>query len=99
MLEKESRIRETMMMMGLKQWTLWSTWYLKQFFFFMISVMTISILVKVNKKHEFYWNVCSYDAMFRLARSFRGVIFSYCSSFSVFLPSPWFPFAFLSGKD
>ena len=48
MLEKESRIRETMLMMGLKQWTLWSTWYLKQFIFFMISVMTVCILVKVE---------------------------------------------------
>ena len=49
-LEKESRIRETMLMMGLKQWTLWSSWYLKQFIFFMISVILICILVKVS-----YW--------------------------------------------
>lgn len=47
-LEKETRIRETMLMMGLKQWTLWSTWYLKQFIFFMISVIVICILVKVS---------------------------------------------------
>ena len=47
-LEKESRIRETMLMMGLKQWTLWSTWYLKQFIFFMVSVVMICILVKVR---------------------------------------------------
>ena len=47
-LEKETRIRETMLMMGLKQWTLWSTWYLKQFIFLMISVIVICISVKVS---------------------------------------------------
>ena len=45
--EKESRIRETMLMMGLKQWVLWSTWYLKQFLFLLLPVIVICILLKV----------------------------------------------------
>ena len=47
-LEKESRIRETMLMLGLKQWILWSTWYLKQFLFLMISAVIVCILLKVK---------------------------------------------------
>lgn len=46
-LEKESRIRESMLMMGLKQWVLWGSWFLKQFLFLLISVFIIAILVKV----------------------------------------------------
>ena len=46
--EKESRIRETMLMMGLKQWVLWSTWYLKQFLFLMLPVIVVCILLKVS---------------------------------------------------
>ena len=46
--EKETRIRETMLMMGFKQWVLWSTWYLKQFLFLMIPVIVICILLKVS---------------------------------------------------
>ena len=45
--EKESRIRETMLMMGLKHWILWSTWYLKQFLFLFLPVIVICILLKV----------------------------------------------------
>ena len=37
-----------MLMMGLKQWTLWSSWCIKQFLFFMVSVIIICILVKVS---------------------------------------------------
>lgn len=46
--EKESRIRESMLMMGLKQWVLWATWYLKQFLFLLISVIVMSILLKLG---------------------------------------------------
>ena len=48
-MEKESRIRETMLMMGLKQWVLWSTWYLKQFLFLLLPVIVICILLKVTQ--------------------------------------------------
>ena len=47
-MEKESRIRETMLMMGLKQWVLWTTWYLKQFLFLMLPVIIVCILLKVS---------------------------------------------------
>ncbi len=49
-LEKESRIRESMLMMGLKQWVLWSSWFVKQFIFLMITILVISILLKVSCK-------------------------------------------------
>ena len=46
-LEKESRIRETMKMMGLSNWTLWTTWFLKQILFYLGSIIIITILLKV----------------------------------------------------
>ena len=49
-LEKESRIRESMLMMGLKQWILWSSWFVKQFIFLMITILVISILLRVRRK-------------------------------------------------
>lgn len=51
MLEKETRLRESMKMMGLSQWILWLTWYLKQFLFLMITVIFMAIMVKVNCIH------------------------------------------------
>ena len=53
-MEKESRIRETMLMMGLKQWVLWSTWYLKQFLFLMLPVIVVCILLKVAQINSCY---------------------------------------------
>ena len=47
MLEKESRMRESMKMMGLSNWILWVTWYIKQFLFLMITVVLMAILIKV----------------------------------------------------
>ena len=46
-LEKESRIRETMKMMGLSNWTLVSTWFLKQLMFYFIPILIMVILLKV----------------------------------------------------
>ena len=48
MLEKESRIRETMKMMGLSNWILWTTWFTKQLLFYLIPLIIISILLKVG---------------------------------------------------
>ena len=48
MLEKETRIRESMLMMGLKQWILWASWFIKQLLFLVVPVFIISILVKVS---------------------------------------------------
>ena len=61
--EKETRIRETMLMMGLQQWILWSTWYLKQLLFLLFSVIIITILVKVSLcsfERTKYYNVCDF---------------------------------------
>jgi ATP-binding cassette subfamily A (ABC1) protein 3 len=43
-----------MLMMGLKQWVLWSTWYLKQFLFLMLPVIVICILLKVPQIYSCY---------------------------------------------
>ena len=45
--EKQSRMRESMKMMGLSNWILWLTWYVKQFLFLMITVIIMAILIKV----------------------------------------------------
>ena len=55
MLEKETRLRESMKMMGLSGWILWLTWYLKQFLFLMITIIIMTILIKVK-----YMYVCTY---------------------------------------
>ena len=47
-LEKSTKMRESMKMMGLSQWILWLTWYLKQFLFLMIAVVIMTILIKVT---------------------------------------------------
>ena len=45
-LEKETRIRESMLMMGLKQWVLWATWFTKQFIFLIPPIFVTTFLVK-----------------------------------------------------
>jgi ATP-binding cassette subfamily A (ABC1) protein 3 len=45
-LEKETRIRESMLMMGLQQWVLWTTWFLKQCLLLFISAVLLVILLK-----------------------------------------------------
>lgn len=56
--EKESRIHETMLMMGLKHWVLWNTWYLKQFLFLMLPVIVICILLKVAQFYIWFNTNC-----------------------------------------
>ena len=48
MLEKETRIRESMLMMGLQLWVLWTTWFIKQFVFLFISAFIMALLLKVS---------------------------------------------------
>jgi ATP-binding cassette subfamily A (ABC1) protein 3 len=45
-LEKESRIRESMLMMGLRQWVLWASWFIKQLLFMSVWVVGYTILFK-----------------------------------------------------
>ena len=64
-LEKESRIRESMLMMGLKQWILWASWYLKQFLFLFITVIIFTILLKVYMYYHnliFFASWCVYES-------------------------------------
>ena len=46
-LEKDSRIRESMLMMGLRQWVLWASWFIKQLLFMLIWVIAYTIFFKV----------------------------------------------------
>ena len=46
-IEKESRIRESMLMMGLRQWVLWASWFIKQLLFMSVWVLAFPILMKV----------------------------------------------------
>jgi len=46
--EKETRVREYMLMMGLKQTLLWATWFIKQFLFLLLPVIAITTLLKVS---------------------------------------------------
>ena len=48
MIEKDSRIRESMLMMGLRQWVLWTSWFIKQLIFMLIWVIAFPILLKVH---------------------------------------------------
>ena len=46
--EKESRMKEVMQMMGLGRGQLWSSWFVTSFLTLMISVVFITISLKVN---------------------------------------------------
>ncbi|XP_019857855.1 PREDICTED: ATP-binding cassette sub-family A member 3-like [Amphimedon queenslandica] len=48
-LEKESRIRETMKMMGLSNWILWTTWFTKQLLFYFVPLVIMTILLKYGR--------------------------------------------------
>ena len=47
-LEKESRLRESMKMMGLKSSALFSAWFVKQFLFMMLTGLAVTVLIKVS---------------------------------------------------
>ena len=48
-LEKETRIRETMKIMGLSNWVLWTTWFLKQLLFYLLPIICMTVLLKVRQ--------------------------------------------------
>ena len=37
-----------MKMMGLSQWILWTTWFIKQFLFLLIPIIVMTVLLKVG---------------------------------------------------
>ena len=51
-LEKETRLRESMKMMGLKGSVLWCAWFVKQFLFLFFIGIIITILLKVYTLHN-----------------------------------------------
>ena len=52
MLEKSTRMRESLKMMGLSTWVLWLTWYLKQFLFLFITAIFMAALIKVRDMEQ-----------------------------------------------
>ncbi|XP_070574890.1 phospholipid-transporting ATPase ABCA3-like isoform X2 [Ptychodera flava] len=48
-LEKETRMKESMKMMGLSNWLHWSAWFVKCFLFLMISGFVMSIFLKAGE--------------------------------------------------
>ena len=40
-------MRESMLMMGLRQWVLWTSWFIKQLIFMSVWVVVFTILYKV----------------------------------------------------
>ena len=47
-LEKKTHIRETMKMMGLSNWILWTSWFTKQLLFYLLPIIINTILLKVS---------------------------------------------------
>ena len=47
-MEKQYRLKESMKMMGLANWIHWLAWFLKNFFFLLISSVLLTILLKVT---------------------------------------------------
>ena len=49
-IEKEKRLKESMKMMGLKNWLHWTAWFIKSFFWLALSSGLLSILLTINIK-------------------------------------------------
>ncbi|OXA38045.1 ATP-binding cassette sub-family A member 3 [Folsomia candida] len=46
--EKEKRLKESMKMMGLPNWLHWLAWFIKSFFFIIISIILMVVLIKIK---------------------------------------------------
>jgi ATP-binding cassette, subfamily A (ABC1), member 3 len=49
-IEKEKRLKESMKMMGLKNWLHWLAWFIKSFLWLALSVGLLSILITIKVK-------------------------------------------------
>ena len=58
-IEKETRIRESMLMMGLRQWVLWASWFIKQLLFMFVWVVAYTILFKVIIQYTLVYTLVS----------------------------------------
>ncbi|XP_071958195.1 phospholipid-transporting ATPase ABCA3-like [Antedon mediterranea] len=52
-IEKETRLKESMKMMGLANWIHWLAWFVKTYSFLLISIILIVILFKAGKIFEY----------------------------------------------
>jgi len=78
--EKQYRLKESMKMMGLSNWIHWLAWFLKNFLFFLISVILLTILIKVARIFEYsHWSIVF---IFLLVYSISTI--SFCFLVSVF---------------
>ena len=48
-LEKESRMRETLKIMGMGNWVMWTTWFLKQLLFLLLSSLIFGVILCVGE--------------------------------------------------
>ena len=48
-LEKETRVRELLLITGLRLWVHWTAWYIKQAVFLMFIALILTIFLKVRK--------------------------------------------------
>ena len=51
--EKETRLRESMLIMGLSKFVNWASWYVKQLIFLFFIIITIAIMLKVGTIYEY----------------------------------------------
>ena len=47
--EKQTRLKESMKMMGLSNWMHWAAWFIKVMAFFLIIIIMQTILLKVSE--------------------------------------------------
>ncbi|XP_077864744.1 phospholipid-transporting ATPase ABCA3-like [Saccoglossus kowalevskii] len=57
-LEKQTRLKESMKMMGLSNWLHWTAWFVKCFLFLMISGLIMSILIKAGEVFRYSDFLC-----------------------------------------
>eukprot|EP00111_Clytia_hemisphaerica_P020496 TCONS_00060371-protein len=99
--EKQSRLKESMKMMGLANWMHWAAWFVKVMVFFLIVIILQTILLKVGRIFEFadasvvfffllFYTLASTFSLFFLSTLFsnaiRGMLFAAVLWFGTLTP-------------
>ncbi|CAH3155546.1 unnamed protein product, partial [Porites evermanni] len=82
-LEKQSRLKESMKMMGLPNWVHWSAWFTKNLLFLLISIVIFVIVLKVL---VFKYSDVTVLLVLFLLYIFASILFCFCVS--VFFSRP-----------
>ncbi|CAH3187086.1 unnamed protein product [Porites evermanni] len=77
-LEKQSRLKESMKMMGLPNWVHWSAWFTKNLLFLLISVVIFVIVLKVNIVLVFKYSDVTVLFVLFLLYIFASILFCFC---------------------